>query len=118
MRKAIIIGLALFVGGCSTIKDIAIPIIADTKPPLHLQDPTPISIDNVHWNVVTAKNSAAILKQLETAGQPPAVVGLSTSDFQSLTIDLGKLNQYVDSLKKELDSYKKYYEPIDPSKPK
>lgn len=112
MRKIIaVIGIALLLSGCQTVKDVATPFIADTKPPLHMTDPAPVTVNPVKWHVITEKNSADVLKQVQATGQPPAVVALTPDDFQNLTIELGQFQKYLDDMKKQLDTYKKYYEP-------
>jgi len=94
MLKLIVISSLLFLVACGT-KDLDINVTPMDRPELTLQSPDPIILENVTWIVISKDGKS--------------YMALSAKDFEALTINFGKLQQFIVQQGSIIEAYEKYY---------
>ena len=106
--KYIIVLLALFLSGCSTLDVSSKPI---EKLPLQLQRPVPLKMRPVKFIIITKESAGAVFEAMEKAGMQPVLFGLSGGDYKSLAINIKDIQNFIATQNKIIILYKEYYEP-------
>jgi len=102
--KSLVVIPLLFVTACSyfhTDKVDVTPVVQ-----LNLPDPTPLTLDPVSFRVITDKTQKEVFHSLPEK----FLIGLTAQQYQNLSINTQKLQNYVVEQKLILDSYRSYYE--------
>lgn len=86
------------------------PTPTDTKPPLDLRDPEPITMRDVEFVIVHKDNAQKVFSDLEASGEEPVLFALSGDDYKSLAVNTQRLKAYIKNQQKIIRLYKSYYE--------
>jgi len=102
--------IAILTAGCgilgSGVKEIQTVAEPTERTPLNIDPARPVDLDGVEWIVVTEDNADEVLGQLDN----PVVFGLSTSDYERLSINFAEIRQHINTQRNILMRYKEYYE--------
>lgn len=118
--KRIVIGLSLFLVGCSAAPTVVEKPILVERPALIVQDPQPAEQYDFEWIVITKDNAEAKFKELETKGVV-VLFAVTPQGYQALAMGGAEVRRYIQQQQSVLAAYKAYYEkPKDPEpeKPK
>jgi hypothetical protein len=77
--------------------------IENKRPPLILPNPDVVKLSDVHWNVVTKKNSDT---KLEINGG--VIYGLNEEDYKKMTKNISSLRSFIEQQKAIISKYKNY----------
>lgn len=111
--------------GCGTLwpwgkKDpelVAITSKPAEKTPLNLATPEPLRLKPVQWLVVTPQNAEQVFRQLEARGLDPVLFTLSDDGYMSLAESIAEIRNFMNTQRRIIIEYKKYYEPEPAAKP-
>lgn len=117
--------LVASLSGCVTLwpwgkKDpegVTITTAPAEKTPLNLAPPEPLRLKPVQWIVVTPQNAEQIFKQLEARGLDPVLFALSDDGYMSLAESMGEVRNFMNTQRRMIIEYKKYYEDKPADKP-
>lgn len=98
----------IFLSGCTTTHTEA--EIVNTKPPLLLEVPQHPSIGEYDFSVVTDKNTEDKFLELTKKGRKPVYFCLTPSEYEILSKDVVKHENYIAELLLIIEKYKLYYE--------
>lgn len=108
MRIIYLLVVLLSLSGCFGLNVKTEP---EEKPRLSIKNPDPIQLTDIKFVVVTKDNIDKILKDLETKGTKPILLGISVADYKVLAMNIEQIKVYIILLQNILDKYRTYYEP-------
>jgi len=85
---------------------------------LDLSAPAPITERETEFKIVTQQNAQSIFNELKKNGQDPILIALPLDSYNSHTLQLNDLDNYIKLLQQTLASYRTYYKPVKTEKPK
>ena len=108
--------LCLLLSGCMVgEKKIKLFKLEEPRAKLALPDPTPLTLEDVRWIIITSENAEEVFKKLEAAGIDPVLFGLTDKDYELLSKNFAQIRQKLQETNSLLEEYKKYYEDTDQS---
>lgn len=120
MTKTLILILILIplLSGCSviswprgkTVEPIIIETVAESRIPLNLRDPASITPRTVKWLVVTPENVNDVWEQLAKDGQHTVLFAVTADGYESMSLNLLELRQFIMQQRSIIIKYKEYYE--------
>lgn len=102
--------LCLLLSGCSGVKKLEIFKQEVEREKLNLNSPTPLSLEELKWIIVTSDNAEEVFKRLEEQGIDPVIFGLTDKDFELLAKNFARIRNQLKISNDLLDKYKEYYE--------
>ena len=78
--------------------------------PLDIKAPDPIEMDAPEWIVVTPENVDSVMDDLESESKEKVLVALTPEQYQSLSVDLAEIREYINNQRAILIRYQDYYE--------
>ena len=103
--------LCLLLSGCMVgEKKIKLFKLEEPRAKLDLPDPTPLTLEDVRWIIITSENAEEVFKKLEAAGIDPVLFGLTDKDYELLSKNFAQIRQKLQETNSLLEEYKKYYE--------
>ena len=98
--------LLILMTGCASKTHIQL----EQREVLGLPDPSPVTLHDTHYYVINKDNALSQLDQIEKAGNPPAIFGMTQEDFENNSKNLEALRGKLDEYKQLLLQYRTYYE--------
>jgi len=89
--------------------EIEAEVAAVERAPLILPQIDILESETVRWRVVTEDNMMAVIKQLETDGFDPVLIGVTDEDYESLAINQAKQLKLILQQRAVIKAYKDYY---------
>ena len=117
MRIILIILLAITLTSCTFgERKIKIFQMEEPRAKLNLESPSPLTLDDLRWIIITSKNAEEVFKRLEAEGFDPVLFGLTDKDYEIIAKNFAQIRSYLKEQNAILEKYKEYYEPIDKKK--
>ena len=117
MRLILIIILAFTLTACTFgERKIKIFQMEEPRAKLNLESPSPLTLDDLRWIIITSKNAEEVFKRLEAEGFDPVLFGLTDKDYEIIAKNFAQIRSYLKEQNAILEKYKEYYEPIDKKK--
>ena len=119
MRIILIILLAITLTSCTFgERKIKIFQMEEPRAKLNLESPSPLTLDDLRWIIITSKNAEEVFAKLEAEGFDPVLFGLTDKDYETIAKNFAQIRSYLKEQNAILEKYKEYYEPIDKKKKK
>ena len=111
-KGILLVLLVLALTGCSIggEKKIKIFSVEEPRQNLNLPNPTPLTLEDIRWIIITSENAEEVFKKLEAAGIDPVLFGLTDKDYELLSKNFAQIRQKLQETNSLLEEYKKYYE--------
>jgi predicted Zn-dependent protease len=100
----------LFLVACKTTPKVDIVTTPIERAKLTLQDPDPVTMEDIEWIIITEENFQEVIEDLESRGINIAIFGLTDEDYEDLSVNFARLRAYIESQKAVISSYRDYYE--------
>ena len=114
MRIILIILLAITLTSCTFgEKKIKIFQVEEPRAKLNLESPSPLTLDDLRWIIITSKNAEEVFQRLEAEGFDPVLFGLTDKDYEIIAKNFAQIRSYLKEQNAILEKYKEYYEPKD-----
>ena len=119
MRIILIILLAITLTSCTFgERKIKIFQMEEPRAKLNLESPSPLTLDDLRWIIITSKNAEEVFQRLEAEGFDPVLFGLTDKDYETIAKNFAQIRSYLKEQNAILEKYKEYYEPLDKKKKK
>lgn len=113
MKYVVILISALCLSACSTFGSMFDRIITKpievTKPPLVVQQPTPVNQEEMIFYVITRENFEEKMAEIEMQNGEVALYALTVNGYRNLSINVAELRRYIEQQNAIIDAYKEYY---------
>ena len=114
MRLILIIILAFTLTACTFgERKIKIFQMEEPRAKLNLESPSPLTLDDLRWIIITSKNAEEVFQRLEAEGFDPVLFGLTDKDYEIIAKNFAQIRSYLKEQNAILEKYKEYYEPKD-----
>lgn len=114
MRIILIILLAFILTSCTFgERKIRIFSVEEPRAKLNLESPSPLTLDDLRWIIITSKNADEVFARLEAEGFDPVLFGLTDKDYEVIAKNFAQIRAYLKEQNAILEKYRKYYEPED-----
>ena len=112
LTKILLIGvISCMLSGCMVgEKRVKLFKLEEPRQPLNLPDPTPLTLEDIRWIIITSDNADEVFKKLEEKGIDPVLWGLTDKDFELLAKNFARIRNQLKITNDLLDKYKEYYE--------
>ena len=116
MKNIILLSLlAVFLTSCgSSVQEIQVTTVEVSKPPLHLQNPDPLKLQDVEWIIITKDNANEIFERIKSAGGEYALFAVEDTGYEKLQINFTDIRNKLAEQRQLLLAYREYYEPSEP----
>ena len=102
--------MGISISACgSSVKKLDILTTPVEKVPLQLPSVTELNLESIEWILVTENNIEEVFKELEKKKYDPVVFGVSDAGYESLSLNLAKIKQFVKQQKAVIIAYQRYY---------
>ena len=119
MRIILIILLAITLTSCTFgERKIKFFQMEEPRAKLNLESPSPLTLDDLRWIIITSKNAEEVFAKLEAEGFDPVLFGLTDKDYETIAKNFAQIRSYLKEQNAILEKYKEYYEPTDKKKKK
>lgn len=118
MKKILTLILGtIFLSGCASFGSRSQPVEIITteseRTRLDLEMPSPLSISNTNWMVVTPDNVDEVWKELEEKGHSIVLFAITAEGYEQLSESMSDIRNYISKQRQIIIKYKEYYEPVD-----
>ena len=114
MRIILIILQAITLTSCTFgERKIKIFQMEEPRAKLNLESPSPLTLDDLRWIIITSKNAEEVFQRLEAEGFDPVLFGLTDKDYETIAKNFAQIRSYLKKQNAILEKYKEYYEPTD-----
>ena len=113
LTKILLIGvISCMLSGCMVgEKRVKLFKLEEPRQKLSLPDPSPLTLEDIRWIIITSENAEEVFKKLEEQGIDPVLWGLTDKDFELLAKNFARIRNQLKITNDLLDQYKEYYEP-------
>ena len=113
MKNIILLSLlAVFLTSCgSSVQEIQVTTVEVSKPPLNLQNPDPLKLQDVEWIIITKDNANEIFERIKSAGGEYALFAVEDTGYEKLQINFTDIRNKLAEQRQLLLAYREYYEP-------
>ena len=108
----------LLLSGCASlwpfgtdVQPIEIKTEAVERTKLNLQEPTPLKPSELKWKVVTPDNIDKVWAEMKESGDDLVLFALTDNGYESLSITMAEIRNFIAQQKVIIVKYKEYYEP-------
>src|SRR6056300_535239 len=113
-RILVIILFGLLLTGCSVgEKKLRVFTLEEPRAKLNLDAPTPLTMEQIRWIIITSENAQEVFAKLEAEGIDPVLFGLTDKDYQVIARNFAQIRAKLVESNKILEKYKEYYEAPD-----
>ena len=96
MRIILIILLAITLTSCTFgEKKIKIFQVEEPRAKLNLESPSPLTLDDLRWIIITSKNAEEVFQRLEAEGFDPVLFGLTDKDYETIAKNFAQIRSYL-----------------------
>lgn len=106
----LVILVAVFLNGCSSVQKLDIFKTEVKREPLALTLPEPLKVEELKWYIVNSENAAEVLDKIKKGGDDPVVFGLTDEGYESLTKNFAQIRAYIIKQREIIKKYQEYYE--------
>jgi hypothetical protein len=113
MKNAMIVALALLLGGCSLFGPAKVDVVS--KPterlPLTITPPQPLAVAAPRWIVITPENAETVWAKMRAEGGNVVLFGVTDKGYEQLSGDLAEIRTYIVTQREIIKQYDLYYSP-------
>ena len=106
----LVILVAVFLNGCSSVQKLDIFKTEVKREPLALTLPEPLKVEELKWYIVNSDNAEEVLDKIKKGGDDPVVFGLTDEGYESLTKNFAQIRAYIIKQRETIKKYQDYYE--------
>jgi hypothetical protein len=110
--------VASLLSGCASfslfgnrVKPVQIETKAVERTRLNLPDPAPLSLKPIEWILITPANAEQIFAELKAKDADLVLFGLTDDGYESLSMTMAEIRNFIASQRQIIIKYKEYYEP-------
>lgn len=100
-------------GSSKDVKPIEVRTKAEERTKLNLTAPEPLNLKSPRWIIITKENNEQVWKDLDDDQVDPVLFGLTDQGYETLSIMIAELRNYINTQRLLIEQYKKYYEQQD-----
>lgn len=122
IRTTSLLLVASLLSGCASfglfgdrVKPIEIQTKAVERTRLNLPDPAPLKNNPVEWVLITPANAEQVFAQLKEKNVDLVLFGLTDDGYESLSVTIAELRNYIAAQRQIIIKYREYYEPALPA---
>lgn len=93
------------------VKPVEIQTTAVERTRLNIPHPAPLSIAPVEWILITPENSERVFAELKAKNVDLVLIGLTDNSYESLSVTMAELRNFIISQRQIIIKYQEYYEP-------
>jgi hypothetical protein len=93
------------------VKPVEIQTKAVERTRLNIPHPAPLSANPVEWILITPENAEEVFAKLKEKNIDLVLFGLTDDGYESLSITMAELRNYIATQRQIIIKYKEYYEP-------
>jgi hypothetical protein len=93
------------------VKPVEIQTKAVERTRLNIPHPAPLSANPVEWVLITPENAEEVFAKLKEKNIDLVLFGLTDDGYESLSITMAELRNYIATQRQIIIKYKEYYEP-------
>jgi|TARA_B100001971_G_C17839711_1_gene357972 hypothetical protein len=112
--NVLVFGLAiLLLSSCAgAVKEITSYKIEKKREPLAIEDPSPLSLQDVDWIIITKENAAEVFEKIKNDKNGDyALFALTDTGYEKLALNFADIRNKLAEQRQIILSYKEYYEP-------
>ena len=106
----LVILVAVFLNGCSSVQKLDIFKTEVKREPLALTLPEPLKGEELKWYIVNSDSAEEVLDKIKKGGDDPVVFGLTDEGYESLTKNFAQIRAYIIKQREIIKKYQDYYE--------
>ena len=113
--------LALSLSGCASlpsfsfgknnVKEIEVKKVAEERTKLDLPLPEPLDLKAPKWIIITPENSSEVWPLVKEENEDVVLFGLTDQGYETLSIMIAELRNFINTQRMIIEQYKNYYEP-------
>lgn len=118
IRTTSLLLVASLMSGCASlglfgdrVKPVEIQTKAVDRTRLNLPDPAPLKNKPVEWILITPANAEQVFAGLKEKNADLVLFGLTDDGYESLSVTMAELRNYIASQRQIIIKYRDYYEP-------
>ena len=96
--------------GGETVKPIEVKKVAEERTKLDLKDPEPLDLKSPKWIIITPENTNDVWEKLKGDNEDIVVFGLTDQGYETLSIMIAEMRNFINTQRMILQQYKQYYE--------
>ena len=108
-------GCASFALFGNRVKPVQIETKAVERTRLNLADPAPLRNKPVEWILITPANAEQVFAELKEKNVDLVLFGLTDDGYESLSVTMAELRNYIATQRQIIIKYREYYEPAAPA---
>ena len=109
--SSLLTGCASFSLFGERVKPVEIQTKAVERTRLNIPHPAPLSANPVEWVLITPENAEEVFAKLKEKNIDLVLFGLTDDGYESLSITMAELRNYIATQRQIIIKYKEYYEP-------
>ena len=111
--NVLVFGLTLLLlSSCAAgIKTITSYKIEKKRAPLDLSVPSPLSLQNVDWIIITKENAEEVFEKIKAGGGEYSLFALTDTGYEKLALNFADIRNKLAEQRQIILSYREYYEP-------
>jgi len=111
--NVLVFGLTLLLlSSCAAgIKTITSYKIEKKRAPLDLSVPSPLSLQNVDWIIITKENAEEVFEKIKEGGGEYSLFALTDKGYEKLALNFADIRNKLAEQRQIILSYREYYEP-------
>ena len=104
--------IAILLSSCAAgVKVIDTYKIEKKREPLALEDPTPLELQDVDWNIITKENADEVFEKIKNEKNGDyALFALTDNGYEKLALNFADIRNKIAEQRQIILSYKEYYE--------
>ena len=104
--------IVLLLTNCAAgIKTITSYKIEKKRAPLDLSVPSPLSLQNVEWIIITKENAEEVFKKIKEGGGEYSLFAVTDKGYEKLALNFADIRNKLAEQRQIILSYREYYEP-------
>ena len=111
LASSLLTGCASFSLFGDRVKPVEIQTKAVERTRLNIPHPAPLSANPVEWILITPENAEEVFAKLKEKNIDLVLFGLTDDGYESLSITMAELRNYIATQRQIIIKYKEYYEP-------
>ena len=93
------------------IKTITSYKIEKKRAPLDLSVPSPLSLQNVDWIIITKENAEEVFEKIKEGGGEYSLFAVTDKGYEKLALNFADIRNKLAEQRQIILSYREYYEP-------
>jgi hypothetical protein len=95
----------------SRVKPVEVQVKAVERTRLNIPHPGPLSAKPVEWILITPENAERVFAELKEKNVDLVLFGLTDDGYESLSVIMAELRNYIATQRQIIIKYQEYYEP-------